>query len=145
MLFSRVFVSFHPSAERPADVARVAIFDDATQQLLFGAWDRAEAVYGADSGPVRAVLQRYCGDGAVACWPLDSRQDAERFALDESKPGPVRGVCAALALGRPIGGDAQGPKGPDGGQPARLDAPKPRKPSPAAKASPFAQLQGATP
>ena len=79
---------------------------------------------------------------ALPCTTACMERIALEYADDAPQAALLKPLCAAIALGKPIGGDRKG-KG-DGGTKVPADAPKPRKPRPGGQAatpeSAFAQL-----
>jgi hypothetical protein len=124
----------------------VHLWGDTSLRLFYGDLSRAESVYGNDSAPVRAVLQRHLGAGVVAFWHLYSAQRALALGENVNLPDNVRAFALALAAGVPLpgsyGSDDSAPPS-DGGSPDRVPPPRPRKPSPGNARNPLAGMLAA--
>lgn len=111
--------------------APIAHILGADQEALFQ--DRSRVV-----GLTKAVKYQF-GNDAVAALPT-TRECMEFIALNFVGPHQeaVRGMCAKIALGQPL---SDGKDITEGGTHAKLDPPKPRKPSPSAKVALTAEAQ----
>lgn len=127
-----------------ADDARpVAVAMDAdTLRAYLNAIEFTENVYGPESSAVHATMQKHLGDDVRAWFLLRAgTDDALHLANDESAPLNVRAFAAAIALGRPLpGSHGAADDSPRGGTPARVRAPKPRRPPGGNAVNPLAAM-----